>query len=65
MTLKISKLVAISKLHNPIILHAQVCAGLLLVPLQLHQAGPHHQVPHVAVVSSVVIPGRALKIKNI
>ena len=60
MKYKISKFVAISKLHNPIILHAQVSAGLLLVPLQIHQASPHHQVPHVAVVGGVVIPGRAL-----
>ena len=60
MNYNISKFVAISKLHNPIILHAQVSAGLFLVPLQLHQASPHHQVPHVAVVGGVVVPGRAL-----
>ena len=66
MKYKISKFVAISKLHNPIILHAQVSAGLFLVPLQLHQAGPHHQVPHVVVVGGVVIPGRALyRIKSL
>ena len=59
--MKILVFVTISKLLNLVVLHTEVHTGLLQVAGQLREAGPHHEVPHIAVVGGVVVVGGTLR----